>query len=133
MNIYDVIERTAADLYIRALKDIPQDVRAALKRGQKTEEAEKNETANQLMLTILNNIEVADREGMLVCQDTGLPIFQVHGRRQRASEDDGAQGRAGPRLRARHARVSAALEHGASAHAQAHGQQHRRRHSGRAR
>ncbi|HEV2577334.1 MAG TPA: fumarate hydratase [Acidobacteriaceae bacterium] len=77
MNIYDVIERTAADLYIRALQDIPQDVRAALKRGQMTEEAQKNETANQLMLTILNNIEVADREGMLVCQDTGLPIFHV--------------------------------------------------------
>lgn len=77
MNIYDVIERTAADLYIRALEDIPEDVRAALKRGQKTEEVQKNETANQLMLTILNNIEVADREGMLVCQDTGLPIFHV--------------------------------------------------------
>ncbi|HEX6496457.1 MAG TPA: fumarate hydratase [Acidobacteriaceae bacterium] len=77
MNIYDTIERTAADLYIRALEDIPEDVRAALKRGQKAEEANKNETANQLMLTILNNIEVADREGMLVCQDTGLPIFHV--------------------------------------------------------
>lgn len=77
MNIYDTIERTAADLYIRALEDIPEDVRAALKRGQKTEEAQRNETANQLMLTILNNIEVADREGMLVCQDTGLPIFHV--------------------------------------------------------
>jgi fumarate hydratase subunit alpha/L(+)-tartrate dehydratase alpha subunit len=77
MNIYDVIERTAADLYIRALEDIPEDVRGALKRGQKTEEAQNNETANQLMLTILNNIEVADREGMLVCQDTGLPIFHV--------------------------------------------------------
>jgi fumarate hydratase subunit alpha/L(+)-tartrate dehydratase alpha subunit len=77
MNIYDTIERTAADLYIRALEDIPEDVRGALKRGQKTEEAQKNETANQLMLTILNNIEVADREGMLVCQDTGLPIFHV--------------------------------------------------------
>ena len=77
MNLYDVIERTAADLYIRALQDIPEDVRAALKRGQKAEEAQKNDTANQLMLTILNNIEVADREGMLVCQDTGLPIFHV--------------------------------------------------------
>jgi fumarate hydratase subunit alpha/L(+)-tartrate dehydratase alpha subunit len=77
MNLYDVIERTAADLYIRALQDIPEDVRAALNRGQKAEEAQKNDTANQLMLTILNNIEVADREGMLVCQDTGLPIFHV--------------------------------------------------------
>jgi fumarate hydratase subunit alpha/L(+)-tartrate dehydratase alpha subunit len=77
MNLYDVIERTAADLYIRALQDIPEDVRAALKRGQEVEQVQKNETANQLMLTILNNIEVADREGMLVCQDTGLPIFHI--------------------------------------------------------
>lgn len=76
-SIYDVIENTARDLYIRALQDIPEDVRAALRRGQRTEEEQKNDTANQIMLTILNNIDVADREGMLVCQDTGLPIFHV--------------------------------------------------------
>jgi fumarate hydratase subunit alpha/L(+)-tartrate dehydratase alpha subunit len=76
-SIYDTIEQTACDLYIRALQDIPQDVRAALRRAQQREQEEHHETASDLMLTILNNIEVADRDSTLVCQDTGLPIFHV--------------------------------------------------------
>jgi fumarate hydratase subunit alpha len=76
-TIYDTIEQTVRDLYIRALQDIPHDVRAALQRGQQTEQEQHNETANQLMLTILNNIEAADRGGTLVCQDTGLPVIHV--------------------------------------------------------
>ncbi len=76
-TLYDTIEQTVSDLYIRALQDIPQDIRAALRRAQEAEQEEHNETANQLMLTILNNIEIADRGSMLVCQDTGLPIFHV--------------------------------------------------------
>lgn len=76
-SIYDIIEQTACDLYIRALQEIPQDIRLALLRGQKAEQEQNNETATQMMLTILNNIEVADRDHTLVCQDTGLPIFHV--------------------------------------------------------
>lgn len=76
-SIYDTIEKTASELYIQALQDIPQDVRAALRRAQKTEQEAQNETADQLMLTILNNIGVADRDSTLVCQDTGLPVFHV--------------------------------------------------------
>lgn len=76
-SIYDTIEQTARDLYIRALQDIPLDVRAALRRAQKSEQQESNDTANQIMLTILNNIDAADQGNMLVCQDTGLPIFHV--------------------------------------------------------
>lgn len=75
--IYDTIEQTARDLYIRALQDIPQDVRAALRRAQQSEQQERNDTANQIMLTILNNVDAADQGNMLVCQDTGLPIFHV--------------------------------------------------------
>lgn len=76
-SIYDIIEQTASDLYIRALQDIPQDVRAALRRAQQAEQEKQNETANQIMLTILNNIAVADSGSTLVCQDTGLPVFHV--------------------------------------------------------
>ncbi|HEY5328982.1 MAG TPA: fumarate hydratase [Acidobacteriaceae bacterium] len=76
-SIYDTIEQTACELYIRALQEIPQDIRAALARGQKAEIEQQNDTASQMMLTILNNIEVADRDHTLVCQDTGLPIFHV--------------------------------------------------------
>ena len=76
-SIYDAIEQTACDLYIRALQEIPRDVRGALHRAQQAEQDANNETANELMLTILNNIGIADQNSTLVCQDTGLPIFHV--------------------------------------------------------
>ena len=76
-TIYDLIETTARDLYIRALKKIPRDVRDALGRSLKAEQAEGHKTAERVMLTILNNIQVADERDTLVCQDTGLPIFKV--------------------------------------------------------
>lgn len=76
-SLYDTVEQVARDLYIRALQEIPSDVRSALKSGLNKETAENNETAKQVLLTILDNIGVADREQTLVCQDTGLPVFHV--------------------------------------------------------
>jgi len=76
-TLYDAIEQVACDLYIRALQEIPTDVRSALREGLTHETQDKNETASQVLLTILNNIEVADQRHTLVCQDTGLPIFNV--------------------------------------------------------
>lgn len=76
-TLYDTIEQVARDLYIRALQDIPADVRSALRSGLARETADDNETAKQVLLTILNNIDAADQHSTLVCQDTGLPIFNV--------------------------------------------------------
>ena len=76
-TLYDTIENTARDLYIQALKDIPQDVRAALSKTLKAEQHDGNRTAERVMLTILENIQTADDRGMMVCQDTGLPVFKV--------------------------------------------------------
>jgi fumarate hydratase subunit alpha/L(+)-tartrate dehydratase alpha subunit len=76
-TIYDTIEIVARDLYWKALKDIPDDVRAALKGGLAAEQRDGNATAEQVMFTILENIQIADDQGMLVCQDTGLPIYKV--------------------------------------------------------
>jgi fumarate hydratase subunit alpha len=76
-TIYDIIENVARDLYWRALKDIPADVRAALLGGLETERKDGNSTAEQVMFTILENIKTADEHGMLVCQDTGLPVYKV--------------------------------------------------------
>jgi fumarate hydratase subunit alpha/L(+)-tartrate dehydratase alpha subunit len=76
-KLYQVVEQVACDLYIRALQDIPSDVRAALRRGLANEEKQSNATAQGVMLTILNNIDVADEQQTLVCQDTGLPIFNL--------------------------------------------------------
>src|SRR5579862_8596874 len=76
-TLYDRIETTARDLYIRALTDIPPDVRHALAQSLAAERAEGNRTASRVMLTILENIETADTRHTMVCQDTGLPVFKV--------------------------------------------------------
>lgn len=76
-TIYQTIEETARDLYIRALTDIPQDVRAGLKRGHAAEVGAGNNTATKVMLTVLENVRVADEKDMMVCQDTGLAIYKV--------------------------------------------------------
>jgi fumarate hydratase subunit alpha/L(+)-tartrate dehydratase alpha subunit len=71
---YQIIEDTAKELYIRALKILPPDVRIALKNAY---ERETNPTAKEIFKTILQNIEIADKENVLICQDTGLPIYIV--------------------------------------------------------
>jgi fumarate hydratase subunit alpha/L(+)-tartrate dehydratase alpha subunit len=76
-SIYETIETVARDLYWMALKDIPDDVRQALKRGLTVERNDGNETAGQVMFTILENIRTADEHDTLVCQDTGLPVYKV--------------------------------------------------------
>ena len=76
-TLYDVVEEVAQKLYIKALTDIPQDVRGALGRGRDKEEKAGHKTATRVMLTILENIDLADQKNTLVCQDTGLPIYKL--------------------------------------------------------
>ena len=76
-TIYDTIEDACKELYIRALKDIPQDVRVGLKKGYDAESSAGQKTASKVMLTVLENIKLADEKDMMVCQDTGLAIYKV--------------------------------------------------------
>lgn len=71
---YQIVEETAKELYIRALKILPPDVRIALKNAY---ERETHPTAKETFKTILRNVEIADRDNVLICQDTGLPIYMV--------------------------------------------------------
>ncbi len=73
-NFYQVLEETAKDLYIKAQKDIPPDVRNALKAAAGRET---NPTAQQVFRTMIRAMELADERDMLVCQDTGIPIYYV--------------------------------------------------------
>lgn len=73
-NVYDQVEQVARDLYINALKDVPPDVRAALARAT---ERETNPRAQKILRTMLNAIELSDARDMILCQDTGIPIFWV--------------------------------------------------------
>ena len=71
---YQLVEDVAKTLYITALKKLPPDVKAAL---EKAYERERQETAQEIFRTILKNIQVAEEEDLLICQDTGLPIYFV--------------------------------------------------------
>jgi len=70
---YEVLEETACQAYVMALKDIPPDVRRGLAHAV---ERESSERAVAVMRTMLEAIELGDRD-MLVCQDTGIPIYWV--------------------------------------------------------
>jgi fumarate hydratase subunit alpha/L(+)-tartrate dehydratase alpha subunit len=76
-SIYDSVEEAARNLYLRALSDIPHDVRQALGEGLQAERSSGNDTAAEVLFTILENIKVADSVRTLVCQDTGIPIYKV--------------------------------------------------------
>jgi len=70
----DRIEDAAKELYLRALKNLPPDI----KRGFDTLAArETGATAKAVLGTMIENIAVAERTGNLLCQDTGLPIYNV--------------------------------------------------------
>src|SRR6476659_4357076 len=83
-SVYDTIEDVARQLYINALTNIPQDVRQALARSHRAEADAGNKTATKVMLTVLENVKLADEKDMMVCQDTGLPIYKcvIGNRRQ---------------------------------------------------
>jgi len=68
------IEEVARDLYLRALTELPPDI----KRGFDALAArETGATAKAVLGTMIENIAVAEREGNLLCQDTGIPIYNV--------------------------------------------------------
>jgi tartrate/fumarate subfamily iron-sulfur-dependent hydro-lyase alpha chain len=70
----DVIEETAKLLYIRALKILPDDI----KRGfERLTQSESDGTARTILATMRENIVVAERTNNLLCQDTGIPIYNV--------------------------------------------------------
>ena len=70
----DQVEDVARELYVRALKILPPDVKAGLDRLTATET---DATAKQVLATMVTNIRVAEGTENLLCQDTGIPIYNV--------------------------------------------------------
>src|SRR5213079_1182732 len=66
------VEDAAAHLYVWALKDIPQDLRDALVEAQKRETSVPGQ---RVLDTIVRNVQVADEQDNLVCQDTGIAVY----------------------------------------------------------
>jgi fumarate hydratase subunit alpha/L(+)-tartrate dehydratase alpha subunit len=68
------IEEAAKELYIRALKILPPDV----KRGfDVLAKSETDAGAKRMLGTMIRNISVAEDTDNLLCQDTGIPIYNV--------------------------------------------------------
>jgi fumarate hydratase subunit alpha/L(+)-tartrate dehydratase alpha subunit len=71
---YNEIEDVAKELYIRALKILPPQVKRGFSRLARDED---DATAKTILDTMVENIAVAERTRNLLCQDTGIPIYNV--------------------------------------------------------
>jgi tartrate/fumarate subfamily iron-sulfur-dependent hydro-lyase alpha chain len=69
-----LVEEVARELYIRALKILPPDVKAGFDALVASETAP---VAQRVLATMVTNIKVAEDTDNLLCQDTGLPIYNV--------------------------------------------------------
>lgn len=68
------VEELAKTLYIRALKLLPPDIKRGFERLVATET---DDTGRAVLGTMVKNIEVAERTRNLLCQDTGIPIYNI--------------------------------------------------------
>jgi fumarate hydratase subunit alpha len=70
----DQVEEAARELYIRALKILPPDVKQGFAR---LAASETDATARKVLGTMITNITVAEDTENMLCQDTGIPIYNV--------------------------------------------------------
>jgi len=68
------VEEAAKELYIRALKRLPPDVKQGFDALSKSET---DAGAKRMLGTMIRNISVAEDTDNLLCQDTGIPIYNV--------------------------------------------------------
>jgi fumarate hydratase subunit alpha/L(+)-tartrate dehydratase alpha subunit len=68
------VEEVACELYIRALKVLPPDIKEGFER---LAARETDATARAVLGTMITNIRVAEQTDNLLCQDTGIPIYNV--------------------------------------------------------
>jgi len=73
-SFYALVEKVCSDLYIQSLKEIPPDVVEAIQRAS---QHETKEVARRIFAHYLQSIELGRSKDMIVCQDTGIPIFWV--------------------------------------------------------
>ncbi|HEX3632329.1 MAG TPA: fumarate hydratase [Casimicrobiaceae bacterium] len=83
-----LVENVAKELYIRALKILPPDIKQGFDELAARETAT---TAQNVLGTMIRNIAVAEATDNLLCQDTGIPIYNVTvGRGVQFGDGDGA-------------------------------------------
>ena len=69
-----LVEESAKELYIRALKLLPPDIKSGFDALAKKES---DAGAQRILGTMIANIRVAEDTDNLLCQDTGIPIYNV--------------------------------------------------------
>ncbi len=74
MDIEIKVENVAVELLRQAVTKLPRDVKEALQRAHREEKSEVGKTQ---LKAILNNVELAEKTGTPMCQDTGIIIFYV--------------------------------------------------------
>lgn len=70
----DKITETIAELCQTATHELPQDVVAGLQRAEKSE---KSPLAKQVLVEILENVDLAKRDMIPLCQDTGTTVVMA--------------------------------------------------------
>ncbi len=68
------VEQASKELYIRALKMLPPDIKSGMATLARQE---RDSTARNILGTMITNIAVAEERDNLLCQDTGMPIYNV--------------------------------------------------------
>ncbi|HET9663757.1 MAG TPA: fumarate hydratase [Burkholderiales bacterium] len=68
------VEEACKELYIRALKLLPPDIKTGFERLDRTET---DATGKAILGTMIHNIRIAEDTNNLLCQDTGIPIYNV--------------------------------------------------------
>jgi len=70
----DTIRDTIAELCIQATHILPEDVRDGLRRAEATE---KSPLGKQILVELVENFNIAEREMVPLCQDTGTTVVFV--------------------------------------------------------
>jgi tartrate/fumarate subfamily iron-sulfur-dependent hydro-lyase alpha chain len=71
-DLQKAVADAAAHLYVWALSDIPRDLRDAIRDAR---ERETSTPGRRVLETIVRNIDVAEQEKNLICQDTGIAVY----------------------------------------------------------
>jgi len=73
-TFYALVEDVCRDLYIQSLKEIPPDIVEAIRQAAKRET---KEVGRRIFSHYLQSIDLGRTQNMIVCQDTGIPIYWV--------------------------------------------------------
>src|ERR1035437_2454875 len=73
-TFYSQVENVCRELYIQSLKEIPPDIVEAIRQAA---QRDTKEVGRRIFSHYLKSIDLGRSQNMIVCQDTGIPIYWV--------------------------------------------------------